>query len=225
MRQYITTVNPWIKSWSGTIVFIFLLFAFRSVVADWYEVPTGSMKPTIVEGDRIFVNKLAYDIKVPFTLISLAKWDHPQRGDVVVFDSPVENKRLVKRVVGLPGDTVLVRNNQLFTNNKPAQYQVVDQSKVVQYWDTSKTAPILIGESFEDQAPHTITIQPFRHFIAQNYGPVKVPPDHYFMMGDNRDNSADSRFIGPVDEKYILGKANAIVLSLSHSDRFLLHLN
>ena len=225
MRQYRTIVKPWIKSWSGTIVFIFLLFAFRSVVADWYEVPTGSMKPTIIEGDRIFVNKLAYDIKVPFTLISLAKWDHPQRGDVVVFDSPVENKRLVKRVVGLPGDTVLVRNNQLFINNKPAQYQVVDQSKVAQYWDTSKTAPILVGESFEEQAPHTITIQPFRHFIAQNYGPVTVPPDHYFMMGDNRDNSADSRFIGPVDEKYILGKANAIVLSLSHLDRFLLHLN
>jgi signal peptidase I len=225
MRQYITTVNPWIKSWSGTIVFIFLLFAFRSVVADWYEVPTGSMKPTIIEGDRIFVNKLAYDIKVPFTLISLAKWEHPQRGDVVVFDSPDGGPRLVKRVVGLPGDTVLVRNNQLFINNKPAQYRVVDQSKVAQYWDISNAAPVLIGESFDEQPPHTITIQPFRHFIAQNYGPVIVPPNNYFMLGDNRDNSADSRFIGPIHEKYILGKANAIVLSLSHLDRFLLRLN
>lgn len=225
MSQFRTIFISWIKGWSGTIVFIFLLFAFRSVVADWYEVPTGSMKPTIIEGDRIFVNKLAYDIKVPFTLISLVKWDHPKRGDVVVFDSPVEDKRLVKRVVGLPGDTVLVRNNQLFINNKPAQYQIVDQSKVAQYWDINKVAPVLIGESFEEQAPHTITIQPFRHFIAQNYGPVTVPPDHYFMMGDNRDNSADSRFIGPVHEKYILGKANAVVLSLSHLDRFLLHLN
>jgi signal peptidase I len=214
-----------IKSWSGTIVFIFLLFAFRSVVADWYQVPTGSMKPTIIEGDRIFVNKLAYDVKVPFTLISLAKWDHPQRGDVVVFDSPTEAQRLVKRVVGLPGDTVMIRNNQLFINDKPAHYQAVDQSKVAEYWDITKSAPVLISEAFEEQTPHTITLQPLRQFIAQNYGPVTVPAAHYFMLGDNRDNSADSRFIGAVHEKYILGKANAVVLSLSHSDRFLLHLN
>jgi signal peptidase I len=225
MNQSRKSFKPWIKSWGGTVVFIFLLFAFRSVVADWYQVPTGSMKPTIIEGDRIFVNKLAYDIKVPFTLISLAKWEHPQRGDVVVFDSPDGGPRLVKRVVGLPGDTVLVRNNQLFINNKPAQYRVVDQSKVAQYWDISNAAPVLIGESFDEQPPHTITIQPFRHFIAQNYGPVIVPPNNYFMLGDNRDNSADSRFIGPIHEKYILGKANAIVLSLSHLDRFLLRLN
>ncbi|MCG6969183.1 MAG: signal peptidase I [Gammaproteobacteria bacterium] len=214
-----------LKTWSGTFIFIFLLFAFRSVVADWYQVPTGSMKPTIIEGDRIFVNKLAYDVKVPFTLISLVKWDHPQRGDVVVFDSPTEPQRLVKRVVGLPGDTVMIRDNQLFINNKPAHYQAVDQSKVSEYWDITKSAPVLISETFEEQTPHTITWQPFRQFIAQNYGPVKVPAAHYFMLGDNRDNSADSRFIGAVHEKYILGKANAVVLSLSHLDRFLLHLN
>ena len=224
MSQF-RTIKSWIKSWSGTIVFIFLLFAFRSVVADWYQVPTGSMKPNIIEGDRIFVNKLAYDIKVPFTLISLAQWDRPQRGDVVVFDSPVDGPRLVKRVVGLPGDVVMIRNNELFINNKPAHYETTDQSNVAKYWDISKTAPVLINEAFEEQAPHTITIQPFRHFIAQNYGPIKVPEGHYFMLGDNRDNSADSRFIGPVHEKYILGKANAIVLSLSHLERFLLRLN
>jgi signal peptidase I len=214
-----------VRSWRGTIVFILMLFAFRSVVADWYQVPTGSMKPTIVEGDRIFVNKLAYDIKVPFTLISLAKWDHPQRGDVVVFDSPTGGPRLVKRVVGLPGDTVMVRNNQLFINDNPAQYAPVDQSKVAEYWDTTRSAPVLIGEAFDEQKQHTITLQPFRPFIARDYGPIKVPKASYFMMGDNRDNSADSRFIGPVPERYILGKADAVVLSLSHLDRFLLHLN
>lgn len=225
MSRFNLNWKSWIKNWSGTIIFIFLLFAFRSVVADWYQVPTGSMKPTIVEGDRIFVNKLAYDVKLPFTLISLAKWDHPKRGDVVVFDSPTGGPRLVKRVVGLPGDTVMIRNNQLFINNKPAHYETVDQSKVEEYWDISKAAPILISEAFGKQAPHTITIQPFRHFIAQNYGPFQVPADHYFMLGDNRDNSADSRFIGPIPEKYILGKANAVVLSLNHLDRFWLSLN
>jgi signal peptidase I len=225
MNRFIVKCKSLIKNWSGTIVFIFLLFAFRSVVADWYEVPTGSMKPTIIEGDRIFVNKLAYDVKVPFTLISLAKWNHPKRGDVVVFDSPVEAQRLVKRVVGLPGDTVMIRDNQLFINNKPAHYEAADQSKVAEYWDITTAAPVLISETFEEQTPHTITIQPFRRFFAQNYGPVEVPADQYFVLGDNRDNSADSRFIGPVHEKYILGKANAVVLSLSHLDRFLLRLN
>jgi len=179
----------------------------------------------VFEGDRFIVNKLAYDVKLPFSLISLAKWDHPKRGDVVVFDSPTGGPRLVKRVIGLPGDTVSIRNNQLFINNKPAHYETMDQSKVAEYWDISKVAPILISEAFEEQIPHTITIQPFRHFVAQNYGPIQVPADHYFMLGDNRDNSADSRFIGPVHEKYILGKANAVVLSLNHLDRFWLSLN
>ena len=225
MNRFVFTLKSLIKNWSGTIVFIIMLFAFRSVVADWYQVPTGSMKPTIIEGDRIFVNKLAYDIKVPFTLFSLAKWDHPKRGDVVVFDSPVEEQRLVKRVVGLPGDVVMIRNNQLFINHKPVNYATADQSKVAEYWDITKAAPVIINETFENQVPHTITVQPLRHFFAQNFGPIEVPPDHYFMLGDNRDNSADSRFIGAVDEKYILGKANTVVLSLNHLDRFLLHLN
>jgi len=217
--------RQFVKNWRGTAVFIVLLFAFRSVVADWYQVPTGSMKPTIIEGDRIFVNKLAYDLKFPFTLISLAKWDNPKRGDVVVFDSPVEDKRLVKRVVGLPGDTLLIRNNQLFINGVQAHYGNADQSKVPEYWDTRTVAPILVSEAFDNQPAHTITVQPFRNFFAQNYGPVKVPPHHYFMLGDNRDNSADSRFIGSVDEKYILGKADSVVLSTSHLDRFFIGLD
>jgi signal peptidase I len=224
MNRFNFDTRQFVKNWRGTAVFIVLLFAFRSVVADWYQVPTGSMKPTIIEGDRIFVNKLAYDLKLPFTLISIAKWNNPKRGDVVVFDSPVEEKRLVKRVVGLPGDTVLIRNNQLFINGIEAHYAATDQSKVPEYWDIRKVAPVLVSEAFENQPPHIITVQPFRNFIAQNFGPVKVPPHHYFMLGDNRDNSADSRFIGPVDEKYILGKANTVVLSTSHLDRFLIGL-
>ena len=225
MNRFNFNFKQFFKNWRGTAVFIILLFAFRSVVADWYQVPTGSMKPTIIEGDRIFVNKLAYDLKIPFTLISIAKWDNPKRGDVVVFDSPAEEKRLVKRVVGLPGDTLLIRNNELFINGEQAHYGNTDQSKVLEYWDITKVAPILISETFDHQTPHIITVQPYHNFIAQNYGPVKVPPHHYFMLGDNRDNSADSRFIGPINEKYILGKANAVVLSTAHLDRFFIGLH
>src|SRR5438094_9373165 len=108
--------NSLIKLWQeyrSLVLFVVLMIIFRSAVADWNDVPTGSMKPTILEGDRIFVNKLCYDLKIPFTRIHLSTWGNPRRGDVVVFFSPADEIRLVKRVVGLPGDQIELRENQL----------------------------------------------------------------------------------------------------------------
>src|SRR5512140_2840639 len=102
--------QEWVKPLLLTII---VLGSMRSALADWNDVPTGSMKPTILEGDRVFVNKLAYDLKVPFTTFHLATWSNPQRGDIVVFYSPQDGRRLVKRVVGLPGDTLELRDNHL----------------------------------------------------------------------------------------------------------------
>src|SRR6266571_4011946 len=93
------------REYRGFAVFIVLMVIFRSALADWNVVPTGSMKPTILEGDRVLVNKLAYDLKVPFTTWHIAQWDNPRRGDIVVFYSLKDGTRLVKRVIGLPGDT------------------------------------------------------------------------------------------------------------------------
>src|SRR3954464_13177679 len=104
------------------VILAVVLFSIRSSLADWNDVPTGSMKPTIVEGDRVFVNKLAYDLKVPFTTWHIAEWSNPQRGDIVVFYSPHDGKRLVKRVVGLPGDTIELRNDVLVLNGKVVEY-------------------------------------------------------------------------------------------------------
>src|SRR5690349_1196442 len=104
------------------LVMLVVLFSFRSAVADYNVVPSGSMKPTIIEGDRIFVNKLAYDLKIPFTRIHIAQWADPKRGDVVVFDRPSDGVRLVKRVIGVPGDKVELRDNHLFINGEPATY-------------------------------------------------------------------------------------------------------
>ena len=101
------------------LVMGFVLGSFRSAVADWNDVPTGSMKPTILEGDRVFVNKLAYDLKVPFTSWRLARWSEPQRGQIVVFFSPHDERRLVKRVIGLPGDRIEMRNRLLYVNTVP----------------------------------------------------------------------------------------------------------
>src|SRR3954466_2107905 len=96
----------------GFLVILLIVSSMRSALADWNDVPTGSMKPTIQEGDRVVVNKLAYDLKVPFTTIEIWKWDDPKRGDIVVLFSPVDGTRLVKRVVAIPGDTISMTNNQ-----------------------------------------------------------------------------------------------------------------
>src|SRR5215470_5485433 len=115
------------KGWMKPVFVVLIITAtFRSAIADWNDVPTGSMKPTILEGDRIFVNKLAYDLKVPFTRQHLLAWGDPKRGDIVVFPSPFDEVRLVKRVVGIPGDRLELRDNRLCVNGEPAAYQPLD---------------------------------------------------------------------------------------------------
>src|SRR5499427_8372884 len=116
-------LNRFWREWMRPLLVILIITSsFRSAIADWNVVPTGSMKPTIIEGDRIFVNKLAYDLKIPFTTIHLAKWSDPKRGEIVVFDSPKDGTRLVKRVVAVPGDIVQLDRNVLMINGQPAQY-------------------------------------------------------------------------------------------------------
>src|SRR3954470_13614686 len=101
------------------LAMLLVISSLRSAVADWNDVPTGSMKPTIQEGDRVVVNKLAYDLKIPFTMIEVVKWGDPERGDMVAPCSPADGVRLVKRVIGLPGDEVALVDNHLFINGKP----------------------------------------------------------------------------------------------------------
>src|SRR5437660_4002269 len=110
------------QEYRSLVLFVVLMIIFRSALADWNTVPTGSMKPTILEGDRIFVNKLAYDLRIPLTHISIHKFGDPGRGDIVVFDSKAAETRLVKRVIGLPGDVVEMRNNHLAINGVEARY-------------------------------------------------------------------------------------------------------
>src|SRR6266849_1150186 len=106
---------------------LLVVSSLRSALADWNDVPTGSMKPTIEEGDRVVVNKLAYDLKIPFTMIEVAKWSDPKHGDIVVLFSPADGVRLVKRVVGLPGDKIEMRENQLFVNGNAAIWKPAGQ--------------------------------------------------------------------------------------------------
>ena len=204
------------KSWIFSVLAALLVAgSFKSAIADWNVVPTGSMNPTILEGDRILVNKLAYDLKVPFTTRHLAEWSNPQRGDIVVFFSPQDGKRLVKRVVGLPGDFIALENNHLLVNGEAVAYEPVDQS------NPGLSAEVDQFCVLEDLAgrKHPIQITP-RQPALRTFGPVIVPEGHYLMMGDNRDNSADSRYFGFVARERIVGRATAVVISLNILDRY-----
>ncbi|TVP15784.1 signal peptidase I [Shewanella sp. KCT] len=194
---------------------------FRSAVADWNHVPSGSMLPTIVQGDRILVNKMAYDLRLPFTHVSLMKLADPERGDIITFDSVKADKKLVKRIIGLPGDTLAMRNNRLYLNGVALNYRAEPLaltentekafSEGKEALSDGQTAFSVWQEALPGKS-HAIRLndQPSR---LANFGPVTVPEGHYLALGDNRDASADSRVIGFVPREEITGKAHRIAFS------------
>ena len=206
----------WRKEIQPLLVLALVVFSIRSSLADWNDVPTGSMKPTILEGDRVYVNKLAYDFKVPFTTWHLAEWSNPYRGDIVVFFSPHDGKRLVKRVVGLPGDTIELRNNSLVINGQPVEYNPLAVESLRDVAPEDRVSHLFATERLPGQSHvvATIPLAPAR----RDFGAYRVPEGGYFMMGDNRDDSFDSRYFGPVERKRIVGRATAVVLSLDRQD-------
>jgi len=198
------------REYKGFVLFVVLMTVFRSAVADWNEVPSGSMLPTIQEGDRIYVNKLAYDVRVPFTHASLVKLADPKRGDIVVFDSEAAKKRLVKRVIGLPGDVVALRHNELIINGRNADYLLTG---------TDKSSSYFIEQI--DGMRHPIKLMEYRGNPISTFSPVTVPGGYYLVLGDNRDNSADSRVYGYVPRQEIVGRSTMVVISLNYDNYFL----
>lgn len=215
--------NVWFKiRRSGVLGLVLVLvagFSFRSAIADWNDVPTGSMQPTILIGDRIFVNKLAYDLKIPFTQKRLVTWSDPVRGDIVTFWSPADATRLVKRVIGVPGDLLEMKNSRLIVNGEKLAYDKADEAALV-----AALAAAAIGKEFSiEQLPghaHVVAITPAKRSL-RNFGPLTVPAGQYFMMGDNRDNSADSRYFGFVERKLVIGRVQGTVWSLDHDRHYL----
>lgn len=170
-----------------TLAWILVLFAFRWSFADHYRVPTGSMLPTIHLGDHILTNKMAYDFKLPFTEMSLTKTGEPKRGDVMVFIYPNdESINFVKRVIGLPGETLKIESNKLYINNE---------------------------ELNEDYLPIESRTAIYLHQFE-----VTIPEDMYFVMGDNRENSLDSRYWGFVPRKNVKGKAFKVLWNISFNN-------
>jgi signal peptidase I len=208
------------QEWLRPLILVVAVMApLRSAVADWNDVPTGSMKPTILEGDRVVVNKLAYDLKVPFTTWHIAQWDDPERGDIVVFWSPADGKRLVKRAVGIPGDKIELRDNLLFVNGVAATYEPLPQEIVGQLSLGDQFAAQFARESVAGSPGHGVMSKPYAPAM-RSYGPVVIPAGHYFVMGDNRDESYDSRWIGFIERRRIVGEAVAIAFSLDRGNYY-----
>jgi signal peptidase I len=210
-------VRAW-REWIRSVLLIVLaITAFRSAVADWNDVPTGSMKPTILEGDRILVNKLAYDLKLPYAGWRIALWDNPSRGDIVVLFSPGDGTRLVKRVVGLPRDEVAVDDGALLVNGAPVRYSPLDPG-MVPCLTLCDPLPILAAEELGD-GRHAVMISPRSPWHC-SFEPFEVPDGHYFVMGDNRDHSLDSRSFGAVPRSRIIGQVTGVALSLDPARGF-----
>jgi signal peptidase I len=206
------------REWIWPYVLIALIvIPLRSAIADSNWVPSGSMKPTLLEGELIYVNKLAYDLRFPLTLKRITRWDNPKAGDVVVFFSPEDGKRLVKRMIAGPGDTVELRNEVLIVNGKALKYDFVDATRIQAevYEDPQPRVAIEYGPN----RPHDVMILPSRSAL-RSFGPIKIPDGKYFMMGDSRDNSYDSRYFGVVDREQIVGRAERVLVSVDINRHF-----
>jgi len=170
------------------LIAIIIALFIRTFVVQAFKIPSGSMKQTLLIGDHILVNKFIYGVKIPYLNTVLLPFKDPQRGDIVVFKFPLDPKKdFIKRVVGLPGDVVEVREKAVYVNRKR-----VDQDFVV----------------FSDPRSIPGNVRP-----RDNLGPITVPQDGLFVMGDNRDESFDSRFWGFVDINKVRGKAFLIYWS------------
>ncbi|CAI8776330.1 signal peptidase I [Methylocaldum szegediense] len=189
------------------IVLIVLLL--RSFLVEPFRIPSGSMMPTLLIGDFILVNKYAYGIRLPVLNTKIIEVGKPKRGDIMVFRFPKDpTVDYIKRVVGLPGDRIGYYNKQLYVNGKPikqtyiAEYQGVGQGSVM-------TGARLLSEDL-DGVTHDILIREDQPSVQ---GEFTIPEGHYFVMGDNRDNSNDSRYWGTVPESHLVGKAFFIWMS------------
>jgi signal peptidase I len=175
------------------IIAIILALFIRTFIIQAFKIPSGSMIPTLQIGDHILVNKFIYGVKLPFINYKIIPVEEPKHGDVIVFQYPVEpDKDFIKRVIGIPGDVIQVKNKKVYVNDEPFSHDPGEYSD-----------------------PHVI---PGQINPRDNFGPITVPKGKYFVMGDNRDNSYDSRFWGFVDESDIRGKALIIYWSWNSED-------
>jgi len=186
---------------------IFAVLILRSFLFEPFQIPTGSMIPTLNVGDFIVVNKNAYGVRLPVSGTKIVDVGEPKRGDVMVFIPPHDPNYYIKRVIGLPGDHIRYANKTIYVNGEPLEQEYVD-------FINTRRPPVVYSLETVGDITHDIYTSPSPTYIRPGSwlwpeGRV-IPEGHYFMMGDNRDNSSDSRVWGPVSENKIVGKAVAV---------------
>ncbi len=203
-------MTQWLKNNRSFLIILLVFGLFRTALADWNPIPSESMHPTLLDGDVVLVNRVAYDLKVPLTDISIARLGEPRRGDVVTFHSPTDGVRLIKRLVGVPGDVVELRDDRLYINGVAANYAGLSAYREPRDYAGStlavKSAETIDGSRREIQFLPEVTAR-------RSFGPVVVPADSYFFLGDNRDDSGDSRYIGFVPRRLLIGRAHHVLVS------------
>jgi signal peptidase I len=235
-RLYLAKSRPadkaapaWVEYTGGFFPVIITVFMLRSFVFEPFRIPSGSMIPTLLVGDLILVNKYAYGIRLPVINMKVLELGQPQRGDVMVFRPPHEpDKDYIKRVIGLPGDEVVYQDKRLTVNGESFQVRSVED-----FYDADRMAVTRQFDETVGSVHHNILNDDrmgnwaspmnfqFRDQCTYNDRGFrcKVPAGHYFMMGDNRDNSADSRVWGFVPDRNIVGKAFFIWMNFGSLSR------
>jgi signal peptidase I len=183
-----------LHDWIPSLVLISFMLIARSTLADHYYVPSGSMEPTLMPGDHVVVNKSAYGLRVPFTNQVIALQENPQRGEVVIFDSPENDVRLIKRVVAVGGDKVSVIKGRVVING---QFLVTPQNPIIEVYG-SREARLNLADGGGPDLPE-----------------LQVPQDHVLVLGDHRGNSHDGRFFGTVPVGELYGRATGVFLRQS----------
>lgn len=179
-KQSLKSKWPVIKEWVETIIIASALaLLIRSFIVQPFKIPTGSMRTTLIEKDRILVNRFIYGLRIPFTTIRLFKFKYPERGDIIVFNYPEDVKRaFIKRLIGKPGDTVEIKEGKVYVNSQEFKCPAVQN---IYYYNRGDYG--LIGQK------------------------IVVPNNSYYVLGDNSRSSRDSRYWGFVDDKYLIGQA------------------